>query len=84
MDAMVFIPVMQIGQVGALLLLAGSLLAALLGIIAFVWAMVLVWRENNPQGIVMRGQERLVVDVDDDEPAMGKSPKEKLLAWVNR
>lgn len=79
-----FIPLMQIGQVGAMLLLAGSLLAALLGIIAFVWAMVLLWRENNPQGINMRGQERLVVDVDEDRPVMGKGPKEKLLAWVGR
>jgi hypothetical protein len=84
MNAMVFIPVLQIGQVGAMLLLAGSLLAALLGIIAFVWAMVLVWRENNPQGIIMRGQERLVDDFDDDELVMGKGPKEKLLAWVSR
>ena len=84
MDAMVFIPVLQIGQLGAMLLLAGSLLAALLGVIAFVWAMVLLWRENNPQGITMRGREQLVLDVDDDEPAVGKGPKEKLLAWVNR
>ena len=84
MDAMVFFPLMQIGQVGAMLLLAASLLAALLGIIAFVWAMVLLWRENNPQDIVMRRQERLVADVDDDEPAIGRGPKEKLLAWVGR
>ena len=84
MDAMVFIPLMQIGQLGAMLLLAGSLLAALLGIIAFVWAMVLLWRENNPQGIVMRGQQRLAVDVDEEEPASGNGPKEKLLAWVGR
>lgn len=84
MDAMVVIPMMQIGQLGAMLLLAGSLLAALLGIIAFVWAMVLLWRENNPQGIMMRGQERLVVDGDDDESALGKGPREKLLAWMGR
>jgi len=84
MDAMVFIPVLQIGQFGAMLLLAGSLLAAVLGIVAFSWAMVLLWRENNPQGIVMRGQERLVDDFVDDEPAMSTSPKEKVLAWVNR
>ena len=83
MDAMVFIPVIQIGQLGAVVLLAGSLLAALLGIVAFVWAMVLLWRENNPQGIIMRGRERLA-DADDAEPAEGKSPREKLLAWVGR
>jgi hypothetical protein len=84
MNPMVFIPVVQIGQFGAMLLLAGSLLAALLGIIAFVWAMVLVWRENNPQGIIMRGHGRLVVDVDEDDPVPGKGPKEKLLEWVGR
>ena len=84
MDAMVLMPVMQIGQLGAMLLLAGSLLAALLGIIAFVWAMVLLWRENNPQGITMRGQARIVDDFDDDEPVTGRGPKEKLLAWVTR
>jgi hypothetical protein len=84
MDAMVFIPVVQIGQLGAMLLLAGSLLAAIVGIVAFAWAMVLLWRENNPQGIMMRGQERLVDDGDDDEMMVGQSPKEKLLAWVNR
>jgi hypothetical protein len=84
MDAMVFIPVLQIGQLGAMLLLAGSLLAAILGIVAFAWAMMLLWRENNPQGIMMRGQERLVDDFDDDQMMVGESPKEKLLAWVNR
>jgi hypothetical protein len=84
MDAMVLIPVLQIGQFGAMLLLAGSLLAALLGIISFVWAMVLVWRENNPQGLTMRGQERLVLDSDEDESARGSGPREKLLAWVGR
>ena len=84
MDAMVFIPVIQIGQFGAMLLLAGSLLAALLGIIAFVWAMVLLWRENNPQGISMRGQDRFVDDVDDTPPVTGGSVKEKLLAWAGR
>jgi hypothetical protein len=84
MDAMVFIPVLQIGQLGAMVLLAGSLLAALLGIIAFVWAMLLLWRENNPQGLIMRGQERLVVDDDEDDSIGGQGPKEKLLAWVGR
>jgi hypothetical protein len=84
MDAMVFIPVLQIGQFGAMLLLAGSLLAAILGITAFAWAMVVLWRENNPQGILMRGREPMVEDSDDDEPGLGKSPKEKLLAWVTR
>jgi hypothetical protein len=84
MDAMVFIPVLQIGQLGAMLLLAGSLLAAILGIVAFAWAMVLLWRENNPQGIMMRGQERLVVDGDDDEMTVVPRAKDKLLAWVNR
>jgi hypothetical protein len=84
MDAMVFIPLAQINQLGAMLLLAGSLLAALLGIIAFAWAMVLVWRENNPQRIVMRGQYRIVDDVDTNEVVEQKSPKEKILAWVGR
>ena len=84
MDAMVFIPVLQIGQLGAMLLLAGSLLAAILGIVAFAWAMVSLWRENNPQGIMMRGQERLVDDVDDDEMTVAPRAKDKLLAWVNR
>jgi len=84
MDAMVFIPVLSIGQFGAMLLLAGSLLAALLGIIAFAWAMVLLWRENNPQGIIMRGQDRIVEDGDDDDDVGAKSPKEKILAWVSR
>jgi hypothetical protein len=84
MAAMVFIPLASIGQVGAMLLLAGSLLAAILGIVAFAWAMVLLWRENNPQGIMMRGQERPVDDVDDDEMMVGHSAKDKILAWVNR
>jgi hypothetical protein len=84
MDAMVFIPVLSIGQFGAMLLLAGSLLAALLGIIAFAWAMVLLWRENNPQGIIMRGQGRIVEDGDDEDDVGAKSPKGKILAWVSR
>ena len=84
MDAMVFAPVLQVGQAGAMLLLAGSLLAAVLGIIAFVWAMVLLWRENNPQSIIMRGQERPDVDSDRDEPVSRASVKEKLLAWAGR
>jgi len=46
--------------------------------------MVLLWRENNPQGIMMRGQERLVDDVDDDEMTVAPRAKDKLLAWVNR
>jgi hypothetical protein len=84
MDAMVFIPVLQAGQFGAVLLLTGSLLAAILGVIAFSWAVVLVWRENNPQGIVMRGQRRLVDDSGEIDTVMGKNPKEKILAWINR
>jgi hypothetical protein len=84
MENMVFIPVVQIGQFGALLLLAGSLLAALLGIIAFVWAMVLVWQENNPQGIIMRGQEQVTDYFDGDERGSGKKSREKILAWVSR
>jgi hypothetical protein len=84
MDAMVFIPVAQVSQFGAMLLLAGSLFAAILGIVAFAWAMVLLWRENNPQGIVLRGRGRLIVDVDGDEPATEKRSTPKLLTWVNR
>jgi hypothetical protein len=84
MDAMVFIPVMQIGQFGAMLLLAASLFAAISGIVAFAWAMVLMWRENNPQGIVMRGQQRLIVDSDEDEAVRGEGAREKILAWVTR
>jgi hypothetical protein len=84
MDAVVFIPVLQIGQFGAMLLLAGSLLAALLGIIAFTWAMVLLWRENNPQGLVMRRREQSVEDLVEAESDSGKNPREKILAWVGR
>jgi len=84
MGAMVFFPVLQIGQVGAMLILAASLIAAILGIVAFTWAMVLLWRENNPQGVIMRGQTRLVEDVDEDDLLIVKGPKEKLLTWVNR
>ena len=84
MDGMAFIPLAQIGQFGAMLLLAGSLLAAMLGIVAFAWAMLLLWRENNPQGIMMRGQEKPVDDFIDDDPDAGKTPREKILAWVTR
>ncbi len=84
MDAMVLLPVMQIGQLGAMLLIAGSLLAAVMGIAAFVWAIVLLWRENNPQGIVMRGQTRVVDDIDTDELVDNKGAREKILAWVSR
>ena len=83
METMAFIPVAQIGGFGAMLLLAGSLLAAILGIVAFAWAMVLLWRENNPQGIMMRGQMK-PVDVDDNEDTGDKSPREKILEWVTR
>jgi hypothetical protein len=84
MDAMVFIPVLHVGQLGATLLLTGSLLAAILGIVAFTWAMVLLWRENNPKGIIMRGQEQLVKDSDESEIAAGARPTKKILAWVGR
>ena len=84
METMAFIPVAQIGGFGAMLLLAGSLLAAILGIVAFAWAMVLLWRENNPQGIMMRGRANAVEDVNDNEDTVAKSPREKILAWVTR
>lgn len=84
---MVFTPVAQIGQFGAILLLAISLLAALVGVMGFAWAMVLLWRENNPQDIMMRGQANRIDDPDTDgegEMSAAKSPKKRLLAWVGR
>ena len=81
------LPVAAIGQAGVLVLLAGSLLAAILGLIAFAWAMVLLWRENNPQGISMRGHSS-EFEVAQDQPSEGiswkTSPKKKLLSLVSR
>jgi hypothetical protein len=80
-------PVAAISQVGVFVLLAGSLLAAILGLIAFAWAMGLLWRENNPQGISMRGQTG---EWDDAQKAPSTdvswktSPKKKLLSLVSR
>jgi hypothetical protein len=84
MDTVALITFPPISDFGAMLILAGSLLAALAGVATFAWGMVLLWRENNPQGIMMRGQERPVDDREDNEMVEGTRPKQKLLAWVNR
>jgi len=86
MSAIVFIPVAAVGQVGVVVLLAASLLAAVLGIIAFAWAMVLLWRENNPQGIVMRGDTTRLEDTSDadDDVSWTKNASQKLRGLVSR
>jgi len=86
MSATVFIPIAAVGQVGVVVLLAASLLAAILGIIAFAWAMVLLWRENNPQGIVMRGDTTRLEDTSDadDDVSWTKNASQKLRGLVSR
>ena len=86
MSATVFIPIAAVGQVGVVVLLAASLLAAILGIIAFAWAMVLLWRENNPQGIVMRGDTTPFEDTSDadDDVSWTKNATQKLRGLVSR
>jgi len=86
MSATVFIPIAAVGQVGVVVLLAASLLAAILGIIAFAWAMVLLWRENNPQGIVMRGDAAQFEDPDetDEDVSWTRNATQKLRGLVSR
>jgi hypothetical protein len=76
------IPLAVLGQLGATLLLAASVLAAVLGFVAFCWAMVLLWRENNPERTLMRGQG-YSLDSDRDGLAEG-STKSRSLSWVGR
>jgi hypothetical protein len=54
LSVFVFAPVLALSSPGPTLLLAGALLAAALGTFAFGWAVILIWRENNPQSIAMR------------------------------
>lgn len=44
------------GPRGVVLLVAASAAAAMLGIGGLAWAMILVWRENNPPGVMARGR----------------------------
>ncbi len=75
-------PVALVGQVGVTLLLALSIIAAVLGVVAFVWAMVLLWRENNPERTLMRGQGYSFEGDRDD--ADERSRKNRVLSWVGR
>lgn len=48
MEAMVALPLAQVGQVGIGLLFAISLLAAMLGVAGVVWALIALWQDNHP------------------------------------
>lgn len=54
MDAMAFLPLASTVPGGATLLLGGALFMGLLGLVAFAWAVWLVWRENNPPKTPLR------------------------------
>jgi len=72
----------MVGPVGVTLLLVVSIVAAILGVAAFAWAMVLLWRENNPERTLMRGQGySLERDLDDLTEG---SRRNRALSWVGR
>jgi hypothetical protein len=54
MEAMVALPLAQLGQVGIGLLFAISLLVAMLGVAGFVWALIALWQDNHPHRIAAR------------------------------
>jgi hypothetical protein len=88
MNNMVFTVVAVVGQFGVTVLLAASLLAAFLGIAAFVWAMILVWQEHNPS--VEPPKRRTTFTSDDRdgdsdrEVAEAEGPAKKIVAWSHR
>jgi len=90
MNAMVFAPIFAISQMGLTLLLAASLLAAALGVVAFIWAIFLVWRENNPPMSAMRGQRNSRGKTSARQPPQGektpeiKTPDAKTLTRTGR
>jgi hypothetical protein len=53
MNAM-FLPLVQVGQVGVGLLFALSLLAAMLGVAGLVWAVLSLWQGSQPRRIIKR------------------------------
>lgn len=65
MDAMAFLPLASTLPGGATLLLGGALFTGLLGLVAFGWAVWLIWRENNPPKTPLR----LSAHYPSEEPA---------------
>jgi hypothetical protein len=73
MDAMAFLPAASALPGGATLLLGGALFMGLLGLVAFSWAVWLIWRENNPPKTPLR----LSAPYGSEEPASSSRHQEE-------